>query len=57
MKGEARNFKFEHWICDPPNVLMFQVNRLTHEGKKFDKFTFPFEISTDKFLVRHGLNK
>ena len=41
---EAGHTKQQAWICDPPEALMFQINRMDAKaggyGKHFDKFNF-----------------
>ena len=57
-KGEKEGQRkvLETWICRPPNILMFQLNRVTYDYKNQklikdnSKFEFDETIYLDLFL-------
>lgn len=59
--GESKGQRkaIETWICRPPNVMMFQLNRVRfdlnfqREVKDNSKFTFDKEIYLDLFLNKN----
>lgn len=53
---EGQMLETETWVCRPPNVLMFQINRIDYDRKlqkmtkDMRKFSFDKEIYLDLFL-------